>query len=118
MSVDNYSYDALNRITGVSEAADSYISGVFQETYPYAQYFNYDRYGNRTLGLATTGAASGAGATFIKDTVWVEDSLPTGATGFADGGDGWTWVSGNSSPVSGSSAHQSNIAVGIISIAK
>lgn len=113
MSVDSYSYDALNRLTGVSEAAASYISSSYQETYPYAQYFDYDRYGNRTLSFATTGAVSGAGATTINDTVWVEDALPTGATGYGDGGDSWTWISGNPSPVSGSSAHQSNIASGM-----
>ena len=107
MSVDSYSYDALNRLTGVSEAAASYISSSYQETYPYAQYFNYDRYGNRTLSFATTGA------TTISDTVWVEDALPTGATGYGDGGDSWTWISSNPAPVSGSSAHQSNIASGM-----
>jgi len=112
MSVDTYSYDSLNRITGVSEAADSYIGSVFQETFPYTQSFSYDQYGNRVLISATSTATSGAGATTIKDTVWVEDALPAGATAGSDGGDGWTWVSGNPSPVSGSSASQSNVAAG------
>ncbi|MBX3280792.1 MAG: RHS repeat protein, partial [Acidobacteria bacterium] len=107
MSVDSYGYDALNRLTGVSEVAASFISSSYQETSPYAQYYNYDRYGNRTLSFATTGA------TFITDTVWVEDALPAGATGYGDGGDGWTWISSDPAPVSGSMAHQSNTASGL-----
>jgi hypothetical protein len=46
------------------------------------------------------------------DHVWVEDSVPTGATatGF---GEGWNWISSNPSPFSGSLAHQSNIVSGL-----
>jgi hypothetical protein len=36
------------------------------------------------------------------DIVWVNDSLPTGATADSDGGDAWNWVSANPSPFSGS----------------
>jgi len=39
--------------------------------------------------------------------VWVDDSVPTGATAGADGGDSWNWMSGNPAPFSGSLAHQS-----------
>jgi hypothetical protein len=44
--------------------------------------------------------------------VWVNDSLPLGATPGSDGGDSWTWVSSNPTPYSGASAHQSAIASG------
>jgi hypothetical protein len=47
-----------------------------------------------------------------SDTVWVEDSLPPGASPAADNGDSWNWVSSSPSPYSGSSASQSNIAAG------
>ena len=50
--------------------------------------------------------------TFTRDTVFVEDAVPGGASTGADGGDGWTWVSSNPAPYSGTQAHQSNIAVG------
>src|SRR5262249_37541811 len=46
------------------------------------------------------------------ETVWVEDTVPAGATQAADGGDAWTWVSGNPTPFSGGLASQSNIAAG------
>ena len=45
-------------------------------------------------------------------TVWVEDALPAGATAAADGGDSWTWISGNPAPYSGTLAHQSVVANG------
>ena len=44
--------------------------------------------------------------------MWVEDGLPAGATAVAEGGDAWTWVNNNPPPVSGSSAHQSNVVAG------
>jgi hypothetical protein len=42
----------------------------------------------------------------VSDVVWVEDSLPAGATPTSYY-DGWNWVGSNPSPVSGSSSHQS-----------
>ena len=49
------------------------------------------------------------------ETVWVEDSLPSGATPLAEYGDGWTWIDSTVSPgpYSGSRAHQSNIFSGM-----
>jgi len=41
--------------------------------------------------------------------VWVNDSLPIGATAGADGGDTWNWVSSNPTPFAGSLAHQSSV---------
>ena len=46
-------------------------------------------------------------ASATADTVWVDDSVPTGATLATDGGDSWTWVNGNPPPYAGSVAHQS-----------
>lgn len=48
-----------------------------------------------------------------QDTVWVEDSVPYGATPVSDG-DSWNWVGGlNPAPFSGAVAHQSNLVMGI-----
>jgi hypothetical protein len=46
------------------------------------------------------------------DVVWVDDSIPAGGIGGADGGDAWNWVSSNPSPYSGLLAQQSAIASG------
>ena len=45
-------------------------------------------------------------------TVWVEDTLPVGATPAADGDDSWNWISSNPLPYSGTLAHQSGVASG------
>jgi hypothetical protein len=49
--------------------------------------------------------SSNAGCTAppSSDVVWVEDSVPAGATTVSGG---WNWISSNPSPVSGVSAHQ------------
>ncbi len=54
------------------------------------------------------------GATVVTNSVlWVDDSLPSGAVGGADGGDAWTWVSTNPTPFSGTRASQSNARLGL-----
>src|SRR5437899_11670607 len=45
--------------------------------------------------------------------VWVDDSLPSGATGGGDGGDTWNWVNSNPTPFAGSLAHQSSLSAGL-----
>jgi RHS repeat-associated protein len=98
--LDDYYYDPLNRIAAVREQQQD-ANG--QTADSVSQAYNYDRSGNRTLDLS--GGSSGA-------VVWVDDALPSGATAGSDGGDGWTWVSSNPSPYSGTVSHQSNIAAG------
>jgi hypothetical protein len=44
---------------------------------------------------------------------WVDDAVPAGAIPGADGGDGWTWISSNPAPFSGTLANQSNIGAGL-----
>jgi hypothetical protein len=44
-----------------------------------------------------------------SDTVWVEDSIPTGATTVSNG---WNWIGSNPSPLSGASSHQSTLMAG------
>lgn len=45
--------------------------------------------------------------------VWVDDRLPAGAVGNADGGDGWNWISANPAPFFGAGAHQSSVGFGL-----
>jgi hypothetical protein len=47
-----------------------------------------------------------------QNIVWVDDSVPAGATAGADSGDSWNWISSNPTPYSGSLAHQSALAAG------
>jgi RHS repeat-associated protein len=42
------------------------------------------------------------------EVVWVDDQLPAGATPYGS----WTWITGNPSPFSGATAHQSGVASG------
>ncbi len=49
----------------------------------------------------------------VTETVWVDDSIPEGASPGADGGDSWNWVSSNPTPFSGSLAHASALASGL-----
>src|SRR5439155_24315882 len=44
--------------------------------------------------------------------VWVDDSVPAGATTGADGGDSWNWVNTSPAPYSGTLANQSGVAAG------
>jgi len=44
---------------------------------------------------------------------WVEDALPAGAVGGAEGGDSWNWVTSNPAPFSGSRASQSSLGTGL-----
>jgi hypothetical protein len=64
-------------------------------------------YGGRANWDTTGKSDRFAGA---SDTIWFDDSLPSGAVTNADGGDYWNWVSSNPTPFSGSLAHQSIVA--------
>src|SRR5207245_11260778 len=68
-----------------------------------------DLAGNQTTASAVTVTVTNAAATTV---VWVQDALPAGATGVADSGDSWNWISGNPAPFSGALAHQSALVAG------
>src|SRR5262249_35033751 len=74
--------------------------------------------GSALVNTATANAGSAA-PTLLSDNassnivVWVDDSLPSGATSGSDGGDSWNWVSSNPSPFAGSLAHQSSLSSGL-----
>ncbi|MDB5037239.1 MAG: hypothetical protein JWQ35_767 [Bacteriovoracaceae bacterium] len=46
------------------------------------------------------------------DTIWLDDSIPSGSLSGSSGGDSWNWISSNPTPISGSLAHTSNISAG------
>jgi len=58
-------------------------------------------------GAQNYAAALAAGV----DTVWVEDAVPAGATTAGDA-EGWSWVSTNPAPFSGSLSHRSGLVSG------
>jgi RHS repeat-associated protein len=88
-----YEYDKLGRLTKVKGGANAFSNPTWSQNYL------YDRYGNKGPGSQTP-----------SETVWVDDTLPAGATPAASGGDGWNWISSSPSPQSGSLSHISNIA--------
>jgi RHS repeat-associated protein len=88
-----YEYDKLGRLTKTKGGADAFNNPSWSQNYL------YDRYGNKGTGSQTP-----------TETVWVDDTLPAGATPAASGGDSWNWVSSSPSPQSGSLSHISNIA--------
>jgi hypothetical protein len=61
--------------------------------------------GRRVFAKATFQANS-------PNVVWVDDALPAGATGGAEGGDSWTWSSTGPTPFAGSMDHQSTASAG------
>jgi len=99
--LDDYYYDALNRIAAVREQQRN-VNGQWADSV--SQIFGYDQWGNRTLDLS--GGSNG-------DAVWVDDALPAGASVGFDGGDNWTWVNSGPSPYSGTVSHQSNVTAGL-----
>ncbi|PWU16241.1 MAG: hypothetical protein C5B50_13945 [Verrucomicrobia bacterium] len=71
--------------------------------------------GNGGGGSSTnsTGGSSTNSAGVTNMVVWVDDSLPAGAVGSGDSGDGWSWVGSNPTPYHGSVANQSSIGTGL-----
>ena len=62
------------------------------------------------IGLLSLGCGRHAMA---EDLPWVLDALPPGASGGAEGGDGWNWTSNNPIPFSGTLEHTSNLGAGL-----
>jgi hypothetical protein len=54
-------------------------------------------------------ATAGCSVPPATDTVWIEDSIPAGATTVSGG---WNWIGSNPTPVSGMSSHQSALMAG------
>src|SRR5262249_14507608 len=63
--------------------------------------------GNLSFNRAGAQTWQPVGAAVRTDQIWVEDSVPSGATQASDGGDSWTWVSSSPAPFAGKFANQS-----------
>src|SRR5262249_52352890 len=98
------------------------VRAVKLETTPSGSYFNPSQ-GAFLLGsgavIVAGGGGGGGGGTNTPApaptniVTWVDDALPAGAVGGADGGDSWNWVSSNPTRISGSVASQSSIGPGL-----
>jgi hypothetical protein len=66
------------------------------------------RTNNSVRALSPTGASA-----ITNNTIWVGDTLPSGAVPMTNGGDSWNWITSNPSPVSGTKANQSSIGAGL-----
>src|SRR5688500_2892670 len=73
----------------------------------------WDVTGVNTVGAGTNTPPSNGTNGPVNSLLWVDDRLPAGAVGNADGGDGWNWVTANPAPFAGASAHQSSAGFGL-----
>ncbi len=62
-----------------------------------------------TVSTPVTSTTPAGADTFV----WLDDAVPSGATGAAVGAEGWNWVTSNPTPFSGTRAHQSILAAGL-----
>src|SRR5437868_4918857 len=60
----------------------------------------------------STNTNNGGSTNVVTGTIWVDDTVPFGASTASDGGDSWNWVSGNPAPFHGGLANQSSIGSG------
>lgn len=60
---------------------------------------------------APVAVATASGASTLE-TIWIDDQLPTQATGHV-ANDRWNWIAANPTPMSGSRAHQSDDVAGV-----
>ncbi len=118
--IDNGSITPTNEVPPTTSNAHTtlLVQSERTQTTPVVQVQNY--LGDNLLSVGSNGSILTPGditSNSIKlipsgEFVWVEDSLPAGASAQSDGGDSWNWVSSNPAPYTGSLASQSNIAAG------
>jgi hypothetical protein len=65
------------------------------------------------IACADLAGTGGEATTSAGDVAWVDEEPPAGASLREDGGDEWSWVSADPTPISGTEAHQSNAVDGI-----
>lgn len=114
-----YTYDAEGRRTrrkpGLQETWQIYgFDGELLAEYAAGNTPNLPQkeYGYRNGELLIV--SEGTTNTTTNDTVWVEDSLPTGATTSSGGwNEAWNWVTSNPTPASGSKSDQTPITAGL-----
>jgi hypothetical protein len=108
-SIDNLPIVAANNATNVSNSLSNASASATNPTASAS--------GPAASSPASTNAAvtpvGPTGGPSNSPVIWVDDALPTGAVGGADGGDSWNWVSSNPTPFSGALASQANVAAGL-----
>ncbi|MEK6334072.1 MAG: LamG-like jellyroll fold domain-containing protein [Acidobacteriota bacterium] len=75
---DSYTYDALNRLSAVNESSLD-IAGGGPWVSQFAQVYNYDRYGNRTINQTSTWGANIPKPNFGVDTATNRLTAPAGS---------------------------------------
>ncbi|MFL6207266.1 MAG: RHS repeat-associated core domain-containing protein [Pyrinomonadaceae bacterium] len=118
-TVSRYVYDSdgrrTRRITGGQETWQLYgFDGELIAEYGAGNTPNAPQkeYGYRGGELLVT--AEGTTTTTANDSVWVEDTLPTGAQTSSGGwNEAWSWVSSNPTPASGSVSDQTPVTAGL-----
>lgn len=81
--------------------------------------------GPHTLGAVAIDGAGNVGYSALVNVVvsnstqqgvnviWMDDSVPAGATTSENAGDSWTWTNNNPTPISGTMAHESCVTAGL-----
>jgi beta-glucosidase len=113
ISNDNANWTTVyNTTSGGGNIEDLSVSGSGRYVQVYAtQSSTGSGYSLKELEVFS-GAGNSGGNTNTTATVWVEDSLPAGATPGVDN-DSWNWVSSNPTPFSGALANQSSLTNGL-----
>jgi YD repeat-containing protein len=78
---DSYTYDALNRLTSVSEQRTSVAGGWGNWQQQFRQQYTYDRYGNRTIDAAQTWGTGINNKQFTVNTATNRLAVPAGQSG-------------------------------------
>ena len=81
LTEDVYSYDALNRLSSVSEQRTSVAGGWGTWTQQFRQQYAYDRYGNRTIDAAQTWGTGVNNKQFTVDAATNRLGVPAGQSG-------------------------------------
>jgi RHS repeat-associated protein len=130
--VELYDWNNVLQISGTVASGQTSVSlNATQMPFPYG-YFKIYELDGRTVQFASPTREVWGGSTYsytkpfrsggnsrtstgylLSSTVYVEDALPSGATAYADGGDGWAWATSGLGPVaSGTQSHLGFVASG------
>ena len=95
--------------SGNTRSAQCSTSTLSATTHSIVASYGGDANNAASISATLSQIVNGSGS---QNTIWVDDALPAGAIAASDGGDGWTWISANPAPYSGSLAHQSTLGAG------
>jgi len=130
--VELYDWNNVLQASGIVASGQTSVSlNATQMPFPYG-YFRIYELDGRTVQFTSSTREVWGGSTYSyttpfksggnsrtstgylqSSTVYVDDALPTGATAYADGGDGWAWATSGLGPVaSGTQSHVGFVAFG------